>query len=287
MKRRSRAKSSFFDELYAALVVAPVWAGPILALIAFAAFRWVIPWAFAPADPKDLMAKTVYGTLAGVAAKFAPWGAGAVLFVWLFALFGKQSNRRRLDGQTGIESIRRLSWQDFERLLAEAFRRQGFAVEQVGGARPDGGVDLRLRRQSEVVLVQCKQWLTWNVGVKVVREMYGVVAAEHATRGIVVTSGKFSADAQGFARTVPITLIDGNELLRLVADVQARPMTIEPPPATVAPPRPAAVTPQCPTCGSAMKLRTARQGSQAGSQFWGCSKYPACRGTRPLAPVHV
>lgn len=280
-----RQKSSFFDELYKTLIVAPAWAGPVLALIVFAGLRWLVPWAFAPSNSADVMAKTVYGTLAGVAAKFAPWGAGAVLFVWLFALVGKQSNRRRLDGQTGIESIRRLSWQDFERLLAEAFRRQGFAVEQVGGAGPDGGVDLRLRRQSEIVLVQCKQWLTWNVGVKVVREMYGVVAAERATRGIVVTSGKFSADAQGFARTVPITLIDGNELLRLVADVQARPMTIESPPASAVPPRPAAVTPQCPTCGSAMKLRTAKQGSQAGSQFWGCSKYPACRGTRPLSPI--
>jgi len=40
--------------------------------------------------------------------------------------------------------------------------------------------------------------------------------------------------------------------------------------------------PNCPFCGSPMALRTAKKGSRAGSQFWGCAKYPACKGTKPL-----
>jgi restriction system protein len=40
--------------------------------------------------------------------------------------------------------------------------------------------------------------------------------------------------------------------------------------------------PACPLCGKPMALRTARQGSRAGSQFWGCSAYPECKGTRQL-----
>jgi restriction system protein len=39
--------------------------------------------------------------------------------------------------------------------------------------------------------------------------------------------------------------------------------------------------PACPLCAKPMKLRTARQGTRAGSQFWGCSGYPDCKGTRP------
>ena len=39
--------------------------------------------------------------------------------------------------------------------------------------------------------------------------------------------------------------------------------------------------PQCPRCGKLMTLRTARQGPHAGAQFWGCSDYPACKGTAP------
>ena len=40
--------------------------------------------------------------------------------------------------------------------------------------------------------------------------------------------------------------------------------------------------PNCPECGKPMTLRTVRQGRKIGSQFWGCSGYPACKGTLPL-----
>ncbi|HSN78476.1 MAG TPA: four helix bundle suffix domain-containing protein, partial [Anaerolineae bacterium] len=48
------------------------------------------------------------------------------------------------------------------------------------------------------------------------------------------------------------------------------------------PQSPARDVPHCPKCGQAMVLRTARQGSNAGSQFWGCSGYPDCKGTRQI-----
>lgn len=40
--------------------------------------------------------------------------------------------------------------------------------------------------------------------------------------------------------------------------------------------------PTCPICDRPMALRTARKGPNSGRQFWGCSGYPDCRGTRPL-----
>lgn len=40
--------------------------------------------------------------------------------------------------------------------------------------------------------------------------------------------------------------------------------------------------PACIVCGKPMALRTARKGPQAGSQFWGCSGYPECKGTKKL-----
>ena len=48
------------------------------------------------------------------------------------------------------------------------------------------------------------------------------------------------------------------------------------------PATPAPAAPACPQCGKPMALRTARKGQRAGSQFWGCSGYPECKGTRPL-----
>ena len=48
------------------------------------------------------------------------------------------------------------------------------------------------------------------------------------------------------------------------------------------PAKPAPKAPDCPRCGKPMALRTARNGPQAGAQFWGCSGYPECKGTRAL-----
>jgi restriction system protein len=42
-------------------------------------------------------------------------------------------------------------------------------------------------------------------------------------------------------------------------------------------------TTTCPTCGNGLVVRTARSGPNAGEQFYGCSAYPRCRYTKPLA----
>jgi len=40
--------------------------------------------------------------------------------------------------------------------------------------------------------------------------------------------------------------------------------------------------PACPQCGALMALRTAKSGKTPGSQFWGCTDYPKCKGTAPM-----
>lgn len=41
--------------------------------------------------------------------------------------------------------------------------------------------------------------------------------------------------------------------------------------------------PDCPQCGAQMVRRTAQKGNRAGESFWGCSRYPGCRGTKAIA----
>lgn len=182
----------------------------------------------------------------------------------------RRRRRRLLDLQTGLSSLRALSWRAFEQLAGELFRRQGYRVKLMGGAAPDGGVDLILRRDGEKTIVQCKHWRTDPVGVSLVRELFGVMHAEGARRCIFVTTSGYTEAAQAFARGKPIRLIDGPELARLVAAAQAKP-----------PHQP--VAPACPACGRPMIRRVARRGAHAGQAFWGCPRYPACRGRRPLA----
>lgn len=181
-----------------------------------------------------------------------------------------------LDQQSSIESIRDMSWQDFELLVGEAFRRKGFEVREKGGGGADGGIDLVLTKNGKKSIVQCKRWKTFSIGVPLIRELYGVMTAERANDCIFVSSGDYTAEARLFAEDKPIWLIDGAELLELVAGVQAQPNIKKPSSYQ----QPMVSSPECPLCGSMMVKRTARRGANAGNEFWGCSAYPKCRGTR-------
>lgn len=54
--------------------------------------------------------------------------------------------------------------------------------------------------------------------------------------------------------------------------------TPEAPTTTVSPDPVEAPAPSCPKCGAAMKLRVGLRGSHRGSQFYGCTNYPRCKG---------
>lgn len=170
-----------------------------------------------------------------------------------------------------------MNWQEFELLVGEAFRQRGYAVEETASG-PDGGVDLMLRKDGEKFLVQCKQWRALKVSVTVVRELYGVMAAQGATGGFVVTSGQFTAEAKSFAAGRHVTLIDGEALRTWLPSVVDRP--IQPAPLSPLASSVRLAPPDCPICQSIMVRRTAKRGVNVGRQFWGCSKFPACRGVR-------
>lgn len=209
------------DDLLALLVNSPWWIGPILALVAFSFFRFVIPAVVGGiSDSDNASTKTVGSILAPISTRLAPFASLGVIALWLLAELKKLADRKRLDSQTGIESIRALSWYEFEELLAEAFRRQGYQVEVVASAGGDGGVDLEMRRGEELALVQCKQWRAWKVGVKVIRELLGVKVARKAGAAFVVTSGSYTKDAQDFASENDLRLIAGFELAEMIRSVQ-------------------------------------------------------------------
>ncbi len=261
----SRRSPGLFDLLFEA----PWWASVALAVIAFVSLRYVFP---------ALVSKQSIPV--GAFVHGLKEAAGFVAVVLLLpapvAAFRQFREGRLVDRQTGIDSIRALSWQEFETLLAEAYRRQGYSVEKRGGSQPDGGIDLILHRDGKV-LVQCKHWKAQRVGVKEARELLGVVHAEKAIGGILVTSGQYTPEARDFANGQPLTLVDDRALVSLLASVRRARSTQASPEPTPAAPRSSA--PTCPKCGSPMVLRTAARGASPGSQFWGCSTYPRCRGT--------
>lgn len=125
-------------------------------------------------------------------------------------------------------TLGQMTWQEFELATAEAFRGQGYAVELQGGGAPDGGIDLVLERDDERYLVQCKHWRANRVGVPIIRELYGIMAAEGIASGFVVTSGSFTRQARRFAAGREIELIDGNRLTAMLRPSMQTAATVSP-----------------------------------------------------------
>lgn len=207
-----------------------------------------------------------------------------ILLPGIFAQFQKLDRRRLFERNQELQNIRQLSWQRFEELIAEAYRRRGFSATITGGGGADGGVDVILRKESETVLIQCKHWKTFKVDVPKVRELLGVVTATSADRGILITSGKFTSAAKQFADGNRLELVDGDGLVKLMHEITAGVTPADIGPSVIASQKaaPAEASPSCPLCNSEMVARVATRGKGTGESFWGCSTFPRCRGTRPM-----
>src|ERR1700721_3225200 len=150
-------------------------------------------------------------------------------------------------------------------------RGQACMVSGFGGQGPDGGVNLGLTKNGQRFLVQCKHWRKRQVGVTVVRELNGVMSAQRADGGFVVTGGEFTREAREFARTTKIELIDGSAFAELIGPnwgQKGRPDVL---PEEKSPPK-------CPRCGTVMVERKAGGGKFAGRALWVWGYYRTCGG---------
>jgi restriction system protein len=291
-----RRKTSTAEDFMDIVAMMPWWAGVILALASYVLLHTVASQQVVATGQPDQV-----GTMVTQSIWKALAGAGQIV-VPILCLFGagisawRRRARQNLVAEVAeskaTSSLDGMSWREFEMLVGESFRLQGYQVVETGGGGADGGVDLVLTRRgkngSEKFLVQCKQWRAFKVGVDVVRELYGVMAARGAAGGFVVTSGRFTNEAETFASGRNVTLVDGPNLHGLIrqakAGIQAppsrAPVAIEP---KEAPSVAATQASSCPACSKPMVRRIAKRGANAGGEFWGCVSYPTCRGTRPIA----
>ncbi len=279
----ARRKQNPIEDLISLTGKLPWWAGVALALLAYAGLHSVaVGEATAVAQPGKMGAfvgPSLFRTVAWFGQYLLPlvFLAGAAVSAW-----GRRRRRAlhaQVAGRPDQGALNRMSWQQFEALVGEAFRRKGYSVTETGGGGADGGVDLVLKKGGESFLVQCKQWRALKVGVSIVRELYGVMAARGASGGFVVTSGVFTDEARAFAKGRNIELLDGKALHALIrgVTVPGRIFRVRDPLSVLT-----NGAPFCPECQSRMVKRKARSGSNAGKVFWGCARYPDCRGKRPL-----
>ena len=119
-------------------------------------------------------------------------------------------------------NIAAMHWEDFEHLVRALFEKEftttGGEVK-VTQASADGGVDAVAFDPDPIrggkIVIQAKRY-TNTVGVAAVRDLYGTVMNEGATKGILVTTSDYGKDSYEFAKDKPLTLLNGSNLLALL-----------------------------------------------------------------------
>lgn len=124
-----------------------------------------------------------------------------------------------IDDSTNLAAM---NWEDFEHLIRELFEKEfrsnGGEVKITQASR-DGGVDAVAFDPDPIrggkIVIQAKRY-TNTVGVSAVRDLYGTVMNEGATKGILVSTSDYGPDAYDFAKGKPLTLLNGGNLLHLL-----------------------------------------------------------------------
>lgn len=175
------------NSLFAVLLRSPWWVSMFLTLAIFAGLRLVIPWPYALFGSLPIF---IIGLVAGWRQLRAP------------------SAERIAES---VDRLRSMGWDEFSALIEEGFRREGYAVERLGGAQ----ADFALTKAGRTSLVACKRWKAARTGVEPLRELQAAGEAREAGECLYVLTGELSEQARRFAAQHRIRLVEGAELARL------------------------------------------------------------------------
>jgi len=136
-----------------------------------------------------------------------------VILLGRFSLDLDAADRRNLLDWTS--NLRLVDSSEFEWLVGEMFRREGWSVRETGvDNTPDGNIDLILTKGDTRRIVQCKRWSSHYVGVDQIRMFLGTLTREHLSpdAGVFVTLSRFGEQARQEAAAANLELVDGAQL---------------------------------------------------------------------------
>jgi restriction system protein len=178
--------------LFSILSEQPWWVSLLVAMALFAGAQFVLP----PVAPFVAL----------------PFVVIAVYFAW------KQwRSISPAKVEERLAAIRAMSWEDFARVIDDAYRRRGYDVEAVH----NDVFDFKLRQKGRITLVQCRRWKVNQVGIGPVRELREALDKQEAFNGVCIAAGEFSDGARRLAAGTAVTLLNGLALAELVGTIEA------------------------------------------------------------------
>lgn len=202
-----------------------------------------------------------------------------VIAILAAATFFWRRSQFKPAGFMDINALRQLTWGEFEILVGDYFIREGFVIQEQGGK----AVDFVLEKDGRRHLVQCKHWRAKKITEAEVQDLFRHMAAVNAGSAYMLTIGGYTRQAIAFASGKRIELVNGAGLAQLIEEVQQDLSEITQSRLDVVrdadrtQPRRVVI---CPRCGRAMSRREEKA---TGRSFYGCSRYPACKGRREIA----
>lgn len=181
------------ESLFSMLSRQPWWVSLLVAILLFAAAQVIFP-------------------------PVAPFVA--LPFIAIAAWFGYR--QMRAGSPTAVPErlaqLREMPWENFSLVVSEAYRRQGYTVEEA----KNSAFDFLLRKGGRATLVQCRRFKVNQAGEGPLKELAQAIEKHDAFNGIAITAGAFSDKAQAFAAGEPITLVSGTDLVALINVVERK-----------------------------------------------------------------
>ena len=117
--------------------------------------------------------------------------------------------------QADLDSLQNMPPDQFTHLIASFFEQMGYRTWAIDGSY-DHGVDVLVYDgQGEKWVVQCKRY-RGTVGEPVMRDLLGTMLHERASKAFLMTTGNLSQKAREWVADKPITVYEGEGLVRLV-----------------------------------------------------------------------
>lgn len=206
------------------------------------------------------------------------WQAVAIgVAVFLLCLLGlvflltRIIRKKKIEKAMITENYDSMSGEVFEDFCANILRGNGYTDVEVTKTTGDHGIDVLAKKDGIKYAIQCKRY-SKPVGNKAVQEAYSGKDIYKADVAVVMSNMDFTAQAIEDAKKLNVELWNRDKIysLQKVGKMETFQTSVK------------KETLVCPKCGGELVLRTAKKGSNIGSQFYGCSNYPNCKYTRNI-----